>query len=719
MAGLPLCLFSQSKIDLAGVELLSTQRARIAAQSAGTQEPMMISAIIVPENDDCAAVLENEGLTITDLGVTILTEIPLDKVEQIAQLPEVKHITLEKEMKAMMDFARPACYVTDAQEGFTFNEEQHSYDGSGVVVSLFDTGIDVNHINFKDADGNSRVKRAWIYKNTSTPTEYKPDSRFNSIDKATTDNANQTHGTHVAGIMGGSYKGAGKYSTVNSASGTRQENVEGNIPFYGVATGSDLAFAGGPLTNANIINGVTRIIEYAESQNQPVVVNLSLGSTVGPHDGTDSYSQSLAALGKRGIICIAAGNDGNNNMSICREVSKDNPIRTMFSDNTCKGIFEVWGEDDKPLRVGIGLLKIGTNELTELGSVNDAGQSFAISANSNGAFANSYKGSISVRSDLNNLNNRFNVYFNCSFEPSGTNPTERVVFFVESENDSKAYVYGDSNVSFNSFGMAGYEDGSPDNSINDSACAENLISIGSYTTRTSWGVLGYGPYSYNGGQGLTVGRISGFSSYGKNFKGEQLPMVAAPGAGIVSSYSRYYTRQLSGDSRMTAKVEDADGEVYYWANDQGTSMACPYVTGVVGMWLQACPTLTFEQVLEVIKKSSTYNSLSMKDGRWGAGKINATAGLKYILTNYAAIGSVWEDDAQRLIVSGNGDFYDVTLAGEASFKVGVVDLQGRTVATADGRDGSATVDVSSLTKGVYVLTIQGASTHLSRKIAVK
>ena len=99
--------------------------------------------------------------------------------------------------------------------------------------------------------------------------------------------------------------------------------TEGNVPFYGVATGADLAFSCGELYDANVINGVQKIIDYAKEQGQAAVINLSLGDNIGPHDGTDDMSQALARMGSEAIICIAAGNEGGDNISISKDFTAD------------------------------------------------------------------------------------------------------------------------------------------------------------------------------------------------------------------------------------------------------------------------------------------------------------------------------------------------------------------------------------------------------------
>ncbi|MDE6100208.1 MAG: T9SS type A sorting domain-containing protein, partial [Paramuribaculum sp.] len=100
-------------------------------------------------------------------------------------------------------------------------------------------------------------------------------------------------------------------------------------------------------------------------------------------------------------------------------------------------------------------------------------------------------------------------------------------------------------------------------------------------------------------------------------------------------------------------------------------------------------------------------------------KIDATAGLKYILQKYASVGQVWDDDSRRLVISPNGNGYDVTVAGEKEFAVELFDMQGRKVATANGIDGSAGLSTSGLNAGVYVAAVKGASINRSEKIVVR
>ena len=607
--------------------------------------------------------------------------------------------------------------MTDVQDGFSYEGKIRSYDGTGVVCGMMDTGLEANHINFKNEDGTSRIKRRWhMNSNNGTAVEYTDQT----IGGFTTDLTTQGHATQVAGIIGGSYKGNGKYMKMYGpavSSGTMMDNAP--IPYYGVATGADLAFSVGQLYTPNIIQGVTKIIEYAESTGQPVVVNLSLGSTSGPHDGSDAYSQALSKLGERGIICMSAGNDGDANLSITKKFSgtaAGKVLNTFISESKANGVVDIWASDSNALTVKWGIYNKDTQNTTYFIESSSSG-----SASSTGTdFTTFFNGSISTSANLNTSNNRYEVYnelLNVSMK-SG-NDSNYLVLSITGTSGQTVYVYGDSDTQFsnkyteNAGLLSGYTNGSPANSINDAACANNILSVGAYTSRIYWGRLDGSVYGYNENGGYSVGSIAPFSSYGTSFQGNKLPLVCAPGANIISSYSSYYAGS-NASTTMCASVTSG-ANVYYWGAMQGTSMSCPYVTGTIGLWLQADPSLDYNKVLEVIEKTSISQTASAD--RWGAGKIDALKGIQKVLADKAAsLGEVWADDEQRLIVTDLGGQLEVFVAGGEQMDVTLYDIQGRPVASAKADNGEAVINASQLQKGLYILRVAGKDFSLSRKI---
>lgn len=729
-SALALSAAGQSKINPAGRLLLESalrtdvsdgQRAPLAADNADSR----IKAVVILEKGIQAdEVFSSEEIEVVSeiCGVAVILCQP-QVIARLAEDPRVLQIGFGDSKEPTLDFARTACGVSTVQSGFSHDGATVSFDGTGVVAGIMDTGLEANHLNFKNSDGSSRIQRLWHMNGSNgTFTTYTPAN----ISSFETDNRAQSHATHVAGIMAGSYKGNGRFLRLNSASGTSGAMANSQpIPFYGVATGADLALSCGSLYTPNIIQGVTNIIEYAESTGQPCVVNLSLGSNIGPHDGTDYYSQALSRLGERGIICISAGNEGSDNLSITKTLTSTGNNRFLrtypMSQNLESAIVDMWTGSDRPMPAGWYIRKAGQD--VPLVVVTDAGQT--VSSSGVAQFNELFNGSITVTSSIDEANGRYNVYSTISnLSQKSTNTSSYIYFQAGGDGFSgeKIYLFG-KDVTFNNrttvggAAAAGFTAGSPNNSINDAACAENLISVGAFTTRTTWGVLSGSVMGYQATAGFAVGEIAPFSSWGESFSGKALPLVCAPGAGMISSFSRYYVSAGNLANSMTGSAANG-AATDYWGQMQGTSMSCPYVSGVVAMWLQACPTLTFEQVMDVINNTSTYNALTMRGGRWGAGKIDALEGIRYILKNYSSIGTV-SDDARRLLFTPADGGYDVTIAGEKRFTVELVDMQGRKVASAEGLDGNASLSTSGLKAGVYVATVKGATISGSEKIIVR
>ena len=90
-----------------------------------------------------------------------VVNINVADLERLSLVKEVQAIQSARRAKLVNDKGRDASRVTDVRNGLkdkSGNTISTYFDGTGVVVGLMDTGLDPNHINFMDSDGNTRVK---------------------------------------------------------------------------------------------------------------------------------------------------------------------------------------------------------------------------------------------------------------------------------------------------------------------------------------------------------------------------------------------------------------------------------------------------------------------------------------------------------------------------------------------------------------------------------
>lgn len=86
-------------------------------------------------------------------------------------------------------------------------------------------------------------------------------------------------------------------------------------------------------------------------------------------------------------------------------------------------------------------------------------------------------------------------------------------------------------------------------------------------------------------------------------------------------------------------------------------MSCPVVSGIIALWLQADPSLRLEDIKDVLAHSSRNDQFTAADPiRWGYGKIDAAAGLEYIL-QATALSEVPTDQPSQV---ENSLWYDIT-----------------------------------------------------------
>lgn len=176
------------------------------ATAAGTLPETSLAFVRIADGfnaDDLSA----NGFDVRSVfGDIALVSIAVSDVEQMSALECVKHLQLQRQLNTNMDVARAEQGVDLIHQG---NQEAGltvPYTGKGVITGIIDQGIDPHHINFRYADGSSRIEGLWYQFMGKEGPDYKFYNPL-TIKDFTTDTKGAYHATHTLGIMSGSYNG--------------------------------------------------------------------------------------------------------------------------------------------------------------------------------------------------------------------------------------------------------------------------------------------------------------------------------------------------------------------------------------------------------------------------------------------------------------------------------------------------------------------------------
>lgn len=493
------------------------------------------------------------------------------------------------------------------------------YTGKGVVVGICDIGIDPLHPTFLDADGRSRIRRVVQYvEREGIRIRLDGDDEYREW---VTDNPDECHATHVCGILAGG--GAG-------------------TPYVGIASDADIVVTVSTLTDVGILAGVEDIIDYAKEVGKPAVINLSLGSYTGAHDGSSLCSQYLDMCADDAIIVLSAGNEGSNRNTLISDFSSARSSVSFLLGNKAwdqfrmYGVTDIWSGTASPLSVSLGLydtderkvvewldpfLLTGYDTLTCLWGGEDADpDSFP------------FEGELMAVGYVDTENGRHCTSLGYEFmapEQASLGKWARYMLAVRvtGNPDDDVEVYADGTYT-RLAGLSGSPVPTPVRSISDLACGFNVISVGMYGNRDSI------PFSIAGesladevgwrSTGYKEGATVLHSSYGTLRDGRVMPLTVAPGATLMSAGSRPYLSEYPDERHLIS------GDTS-WLDKGGTSMSAPYVAGYIATWLEAVPTLTAQDVRRIIAECNRLDIPEPDDPHNGAGYFDPVAGLRLVL----------------------------------------------------------------------------------------
>jgi subtilisin family serine protease len=561
-------------------------------------------------------------------GNIVTATTALAELGEIASRPKVTYIEMAEPLAAPKPIVSPKRVSAPHPALRRFRSASKHHGGRSVLIGLIDVeGFDFAHPDFLDGKGMTRFIRIWDQGGDARPSpkvanskEFDYGSEFQQkhlnaairssrrvgVTPQKLEPQSQmeegSHGTHVASIAAGN-RGLCPHAMIAGVLiSMPKEDLDRRKSFY---------------DSTRLAHAVDYLLALADELGVPVSINISLGTNGHAHDGSSAVSRwidsSLTVPGRS--ICVAAGNSG-------QQVSEfEGDLGYMMGRIHASGRIPAsqLNTDIEWIVVGNGIADISENELELWYSAQDR---FAVSVRPPGMdfigpvepreFVENHQlkdGSlISIYNELYrpaNGSNCISVYLSPFCSKHGTIGVRKGKWVVRlhardvREGHFHAWIERDDprpvrrvgrqeEWNFPSFFS---ERSNVDNSsVSSLACGRYVISVGNLDFEAE--------------------RIHTSSSKGPTRDGRFKPDVAARGTNVVAA---------------KGFAEPDDG----WVAMTGTSMASPYVAGVVGLMLAIEPRLTAAQIVGIIQ--GTALPLPGADFSWlkdaGYGSLNVEACL--------------------------------------------------------------------------------------------
>jgi subtilisin family serine protease len=545
-----------------------------------------------------------------------------EKVESLKAATEL-HLSLYNSVPAIH------CDPESLNRGARENDGPRFLSGSGVVIGVVDVGCDFRHGNFRQGN-TTRIRYLWDQSTESdkvpVPRELGYGREFTEVEinealRAGDERAYEVlgytppvaaHGTHVLDIAAGNGREPGLF-------GGKPDLAPAQPSHPGVAPNAELIFVDlktfdGNLASSNyLVEAVEYIFKKAQDLKMPAVVNVSLSTTGGPHDGTSLVEQKLERLLREPgrAIVVSAGNSFNQRSHASGTIPKGgkktilwhlDPRQTdpVLTSNE----MEIWYSGDQILEA-----TLYTPDGDKLGSV-ALGETMDLSDDVTRCGRVSHR-----KNDPNNGDHQIDIRLPTLEDAAkpwrielANVGAEEVSFHAWIEQDARGLSH---------FG----EPTDPSFTLGSISCGEKTLTVGAYDTSE---MACLAPPFEATSAGPTRPNRQG--------KARSKPDLSAPGVNIVAA------RAHGGVTIMS-----------------GTSMAAAHVTGVVALLFELAQRtgrgwLSIDQIRDVLnldqEEHPVESLLAASSGpqarkrRLGAGSIDGAAAMKALLEKVPPVGSM-------------------------------------------------------------------------------
>jgi gliding motility-associated-like protein len=545
--------------------------------------PNKVYGFAIEKSEDLKKVINDNDILIKYESEThFFVNAPLKWMDENSKLGNIPRYSFDPMQAELLgDTVRARRFVDPVHLGS--GGLTQPYTGKDVVIGFIDYGIEINHPDFIEANGDTRILRLWDQTNGSSFSSYGYGKLWDSTsinNGSCTFPSTNDHGSTVAGVGAGNGLANGKNK--------------------GVAPDANIVFINLDLSagyQARIVDACDYIFKYADSLGLPAVVNIGIGSPYGGgHDGNDPFTEYVESLitAKNGRIVIAsAGNYGDyGNYHLRGEVTPDTTF-TWFKPNPSFGnivYFEVFSDTSAShFNFSIGANKSsGTYEFRGRSNFRDTYDQLGLVVADTIWNGTNMIASYQTYSELVDSAYHLEIYidridsvnYNFSFLTEGLSDSydlwnaTNVLTNDIVENIPSSSVLPE---------IVNYQ--LPD-SLNTLAAyfmnSEKIISVGNFNNRQGY-------TDFNGNfqdfSSFPSGQINPTSSRGPNRLGYMKPDVSANGN---LSFAAAALSTLSNPGLYDKILQEG----WHYRNG-GTSMAAPVISGMAALYLEKCSSASY------------------------------------------------------------------------------------------------------------------------------
>ncbi len=525
--------------------------------------------------------------------------IRLDQIKNVLKDEMVAYIEMGESLKA----PTPVVSSDKVRAPTKLLRKFNTSGGKKVLIGIIDVqGFDFAHNDFLKNDvPETRFLKIWDQGGNSRPSPqkfgYGTEITKKHMDQAISDSSNGAAGSAPQELEPQSQMTIGSHGTHVASIAAGNRGVCRNAPIVGVLIDlpdEDNERRRSIYDSTRIVHAVEYILDTADELKPklPVSINISLGTNGHAHDASSAVSRWLdSALAVPGrSICIAAGNTGQE-----APESKGDSGLIMGRIHTSGRISARGLEKNIEWKVeNNGLQDMSENELeiwyspadriavsikppnqSWIGPI-EPGQFIENRQLTDGSFCSVYNELYHPANGANYIG----VYLSPYMGKDMVKGVSGGIWMVKLkgieirdgkyhgwiERDDPRYWEFESQECFGFPSSFTTHSSVNDSSISSMACGHRIVSVGNLDAKNE--------------------KINRTSSRGPTRDGRFKPDVTAPGTAIVAA------KGFELDNNNT------------WISMSGTSMASPYVAGIVGLMLEKEPNLTAAQILGIIQRTA-------------------------------------------------------------------------------------------------------------------